>query len=64
MAAAFVLVAGSSMAADMHWSYTGEAAPAHWSELDPAYEMCAKGMNQSPIDLTGFVEADLAPITF
>lgn len=64
MAAAFVLVAGSSMAADMHWSYTGEAAPAHWNELDPGYEMCAKGMNQSPIDLTGFVEADLAPITF
>ena len=64
MAVAFVLVAGSSMAADVHWSYTGEVAPAHWSELDPAYEMCAKGMNQSPIDLTGFVEADLAPITF
>ena len=64
MAVAFVLVAGSSMAADVHWSYTGEVAPAHWSELDPAYEMCAKGMNQSPINLTGFVEADLAPITF
>ena len=64
MAVAFVLVAGSSMAADVHWSYTGEVAPAHWSKLDAAYEMCAKGMNQSPIDLTGFVEADLAPITF
>ncbi|HHD57188.1 MAG TPA: carbonic anhydrase family protein [Desulfobulbaceae bacterium] len=64
MAAAVVLIAGSCSAADMHWSYTGEVAPAHWSEIDAAYEMCAKGMNQSPIDLTGFVEADLAPITF
>ncbi len=64
MAAAIVLVAGSGLAADMHWGYAGKSAPAHWSEIDPAYEMCTKGVNQSPIDLKGFIEADLAPITF
>jgi len=64
MAAAFVLVAGSSLAADVHWSYTGEGAPDHWGGLDPAYEMCARGVNQSPIDLTGLIEAELDPITF
>ena len=64
MAAAFVLVAGSSLAADMHWSYNGDGGPGNWSKLDAAYEMCAKGVNQSPVNLTGFIEADLAPITF
>ena len=63
-AAVFVFAAVSSQAADVHWSYTGESAPGHWGDLDPAYEMCAKGVNQSPVDLTGFVEAELDAITF
>jgi carbonic anhydrase len=61
---AFVFAAGSSLAADVHWSYTGDGAPDQWGGLEPAYEMCAKGVNQSPIDLTGLVEAELDPITF
>lgn len=42
-----------------HWGYTGEAGPENWSKLDPKFEMCALGRNQSPVDLRGFVEADL-----
>jgi len=34
-----------------HWGYTGHAAPAHWSELDPKFFMCKAGSNQSPINL-------------
>jgi len=65
MAAAFVLVAGSSMASEaVHWGYSGHGGPENWSELNPAYEMCGKGVNQSPINLTDFVESELAPITF
>jgi len=65
MAATFVLVAGSSMASEaVHWSYSGHGGPENWGELQPEFAMCAKGANQSPINLADFVEADLAPITF
>lgn len=47
-----------------HWGYSGEAGPANWSKLDPKFEMCALGRNQSPIDLSGLVEADLKPLKF
>ncbi len=48
----------------VHWGYTGDVAPEYWGSLDPAFEMCSKGKNQSPIDLKGFIEAELAPIKF
>lgn len=41
------------------WGYTGETGPAKWSELDAKYLMCSMGRNQSPIDLSDFVESDL-----
>jgi carbonic anhydrase len=34
-----------------HWSYSGPHGAAHWAELDPAYEACGKGQEQSPIDI-------------
>ncbi len=45
-----------------HWGYKGEAGPENWSRLDQKYAMCGMGRNQSPIDLGGFVEADLKPL--
>ncbi len=45
-----------------HWSYTGQEGPSHWGSLDPKYSMCATGVNQSPIDLTKFIESDLSPL--
>jgi len=47
-----------------HWTYSGHEGPENWGSLDESYHMCGEGRNQSPIDLQGFVEADLAPITF
>ena len=47
-----------------HWSYGGADGPDHWGELDPAYAICSSGRNQSPIDLAGFVEAQLPAIEF
>lgn len=53
------LAAGNS-----HWGYSGHEGPEHWGELDSQYTVCATGKNQSPINLTGLIEADLLPIDF
>lgn len=34
-----------------HWGYEGEHGPAKWGSLDPAYAVCDKGKEQSPIDI-------------
>ena len=36
-----------------HWSYGGEGGPEHWSDLAPENAPCSKGVQQSPIDLSG-----------
>lgn len=46
-----------------HWSYSGENGPENWAKLSPEYGACS-GSNQSPINLTGFIDADLKPIVF
>jgi carbonic anhydrase len=46
-----------------HWAYSGEEGPENWAKLAPEFTACA-GKNQSPINLTGFVEANLQPIRF
>ena len=54
----------ASGAEQPHWGYAGNVGPEHWGALAPAYERCASGRNQSPIDLKGFVAANLKPIRF
>ena len=44
---------------DPHWSYSGEDGPHKWGDLSADYLMCSKGRNQSPIDLSGAVDANL-----
>jgi carbonic anhydrase len=62
-----ILALGAALAAApaaaQHWGYSGEAGPENWSKIDSKFAMCALGRNQSPIDLAGFVEADLKPLT-
>lgn len=57
-----IATAGAGTASAEEWSYKGETGPDKWSELDAKYAMCSMGRNQSPIDLGGFVEADLEPL--
>jgi carbonic anhydrase len=45
------------------WEYVGPRGPAHWSELDPAYDACA-GKMQSPIDIRHAHKADLPALQF
>lgn len=47
-----------------HWDYDGKEGPEHWGELDPAFETCKKGQNQSPIDIADTSQAPLDPIEF
>lgn len=47
-----------------HWSYQGHGGPAHWAELDPAFEACAKGLSQSPINIRKTEKTDLPALGF
>lgn len=66
-AAALVLSGWAVHAAGQapHWAYKGHhGAPAHWAELDPAFETCATGLKQSPIDIRKTVKTDLPALEF
>ena len=42
-----------------HWGYTGDGSPSKWAELSPKNQMCGIGKNQSPINVTTSLDADL-----
>ncbi|WP_019341760.1 carbonic anhydrase [Stutzerimonas stutzeri] len=44
-----------------HWGYSGESGPENWAKLTPEFSACG-GKNQAPVDLSGFVEAELTPL--
>ncbi|MEH6403416.1 MAG: carbonic anhydrase family protein, partial [Sneathiella sp.] len=46
------------------WGYSGETGPTHWGDLSPEYATCAKGKNQSPVDIRDPYNYDHAPIKF
>lgn len=57
------LGAGEEQGHGKHWGYTGETGPERWSTMKPEFSSCA-GKNQSPINVTGTIEADMAPVAF
>lgn len=68
LAAAALAFSGCAAHADgqaPHWSYSGHhGAPAHWAELDPAFETCAKGQTQSPVDIRNTLKTELPALEF
>ena len=46
------------------WGYTGDTGPEHWGCLADAYRPCGEGVEQSPVNLTGFVSSGTEPVTF
>ena len=46
------------------WGYDGPSGPEIWASLSEEYAACASGKQQSPIDITGYVEGDAAPVSF
>jgi carbonic anhydrase len=56
-------VAGAQSGA--YWDYYGKTGPLAWGRLDPAYQACSKGKEQSPIDIRGaHLNKTLQPIEF
>lgn len=65
VAAAIALSTWSAQATEpaAHWDYRSpHGGPGHWGALSPAFESCAKGRQQSPIDIRHAVKADLPPV--
>ncbi|MGA3082081.1 MAG: carbonic anhydrase family protein [Terracidiphilus sp.] len=47
------------------WDYQGKRGELNWGKLDPAYQACAKGREQSPIDIRNArLNTALQPIEF
>lgn len=60
------LVCGSATyaAEGHHWGYSGTNGPEHWGEITKEYTLCASGKNQTPVNMTGFISAQLPEIRF
>ncbi len=56
-------LSGGCATHNTHWGYSGDEGAKNWATLSAEYEPCS-GKNQSPINLSGFIEADLSPISF
>ena len=46
------------------WGYTGETGPERWGCLADAYSLCSAGVEQSPVNLAGYVSGGTEPVTF
>ena len=60
--ATLALLSSVSVAENAHWGYTGHGSPDKWAELSPDNKMCGIGKNQSPINVTTSLDADLEPL--
>ncbi|MCY4064298.1 MAG: carbonic anhydrase family protein [Chloroflexi bacterium] len=60
----FVALLLNTLAADIHWGYSGDGGPENWGELSPDYALCADGAAQSPIDIRDASALDLVAIDF
>ena len=49
-------------AEEAHWSYEGAGGPQFWADIDPTNKACALGSDQSPINITDSIQAQLPPL--
>lgn len=64
MVMAAIPLSAAEKAVGHDWSYEGEHGPTHWGDVKSDYAICKTGKNQSPIDITSAIKADLPPIQF
>lgn len=60
---ALTCFAGEQSGHGPHWGYSGELSPDHWAALAPEFAACS-GKNQSPINISAEIEAELPPVRF
>ena len=59
LAACPLCVKTAYAAEGVHWGYEGEEGPEHWGSLGKENSACSAGSQQSPIDITGAIKADI-----
>ncbi len=47
---------------ESHWGYSGETGPENWAKLASEFAACGIGVNQSPIDISKTISAELEPL--
>ena len=47
-------MAGDARYGTEKWGYSGPTAPEYWGGLSTDYALCAEGLQQSPVDITGY----------
>ncbi len=52
----------TAIADTVHWQYQGEHGPEHWGAMTKNFSTCSTGVNQSPIDITQPIEANLSAL--
>ena len=62
LSASRAFAANEGHAAAPHWSYEGEAGPEHWGELSPDFKTCKIGLEQTPLDISGTIKAQLGAV--
>jgi len=62
-AVAMISAASVYAKSNAHWGYSGHEGPKNWATLTVDNFACS-GKNQSPVNLTGFIAADLKPLKF
>lgn len=63
--AGLILSTAAAAQSTTHWTYQGKTGPLLWGRLDPAYEACSKGREQSPVDIEkARLNPELKPIEF
>src|SRR5262245_65875797 len=59
------IICGAALAQEgVHWSYEGDTGPEHWGTLSPDFATCAKGVEQSPVDIPADAPLNAADIIF
>lgn len=58
-----LFTSGAFASGGADWGYSGDTGPQNWVKLSPEYSACS-GSNQSPINITDLVEAELEPVVF
>jgi carbonic anhydrase len=62
--ALYISIIPHAVSESVHWDYGDSEGPENWGKLAVDFDMCARGQNQSPIDLEADIDVDLPELDF